>query len=107
VRKALAVTSAARHPNFPDWPTAVEAGIPGFTEAIWVGMAVPAGVRPEIIARVSTEVAKALRAADVRECPAGLGSEPLGTTPEEAAARIKREYPRFSAAIKQADIRPE
>src|SRR5688572_18463693 len=36
--KALAVTSARRNANFPDWPTAVEAGIPGFVEAIWVGM---------------------------------------------------------------------
>jgi tripartite-type tricarboxylate transporter receptor subunit TctC len=105
--KALAVTSASRHRNFPDWPTAAEAGVPGFAEAIWVGMAVPAGVRRDIIDRISAEVAKALRAADVRERLVALGNEPLGTTPEEAAARIKREFPRYSAAIKQANIRPE
>ena len=105
--KALAVTSAARHPEFPDWPTAIEAGVPGFAEGIWVGMATPAGVRPEIINRVSAEVARALRAPDVRERLVALGNEPLGTTPEEAAARIMREFPRFSAAIRQANIRPE
>jgi tripartite-type tricarboxylate transporter receptor subunit TctC len=105
--KALAVTSAKRHPNFPDWPTAVEAGIPGFVEAIWVGMAAPAGVARNVVERVSAEVAKALKAPDVRERLVQLGNEPLGTTPEEAAARIKRESPRYAAAIKQANIRAE
>jgi tripartite-type tricarboxylate transporter receptor subunit TctC len=105
--KALAVTSVSRHPSFPDWPTAAEAGAPGFAEAIWVGMSVPAGVRRDIVDRLSAEVAKALRAPDVRERLVALGNEPLGTTPEEAAARIKREFPRYSAAIKQANIRPE
>ena len=105
--RALAVTSAARHPEFPDWPTAIEAGVPGFAEGIWVGMAAPAGVRREIVDRMSAEVAKALRAPDVRERLISLGNDPLGTTPEEAAARIKREFPRFAAAIKQANIRPD
>ena len=105
--KALAVTSAQRHPNFPDWPTAGEAGIRNFNEAIWIGMFAPAGVRREVVERMSTELAKALRAPDVRERLVSLGNEPLGTTPEEAAARIKRESPRYSAAIKQANIRAE
>lgn len=105
--KALAVTSAQRHPNFPDWPTAGEAGISGFNEAIWIGMFAPAGVRKEIVDRMSTELAKALRAPDVRERLVSLGNEPLGTTPDEAAARIKRESPRYGAAIKQANIRAE
>src|SRR5919109_2343236 len=105
--KALAVTSAKRNPNFPDWPTAVEAGIPNFVEAIWIGMAAPAGVRRDMVDRMSAEVAKALRAPDVRERLVQLGNEPLGTTPDEAAARIKREFPRYAAAIKQANIRAE
>ena len=105
--KALAVTSARRNPNFPDWPTAIEAGIPGFVESIWIGMAAPAGVSKTIIDRMSVEVAKALKAPDVRERLVQLGNEPLGTTPEEAAARIKREFPRFAAAIKQANIKAD
>ena len=105
--KALAVTSTKRHPNFPDWPTAVESGVPGFVEAIWIGMAAPAGVRPEIVNRMSAEVAKALKSPDVRERLVQLGNEPLGTTPQEAAERIKREFPRYASAIKQANIRPE
>ena len=105
--KALAVTSAKRNPNFPDWPTAIEAGVPGFVESIWIGMAAPAGVSKTIVDRMSAEVAKALKAPDVRERLVQLGNEPLGTTPEEAAARIKREFPRFAAAIKQANIKAD
>jgi len=105
--KALAVTSAKRSPNFPDWPTAVEAGVPGFVESIWIGMAAPAGVARPIVARMSAEVAKALKAPDVRERLVQLGNEPLGTTPDEAAARIKREFPRYAAAIKAANIKAD
>jgi tripartite-type tricarboxylate transporter receptor subunit TctC len=105
--KALAVTSAKRNPNFPEWPTAVEAGVPGFVEHIWIGMAAPAGMPRGIVERMSAEVAKALKAPEVRERLVQLGNEPLGTTPDEAAARIKREFPRYQSAIKTANIRAD
>jgi len=105
--KALAVTSAQRNPNFPDWPTAVEAGVPGFVESIWIGMAAPAGVPRPAIERMSAEIAKALKFPDVRERLVQLGNEPLGTSPEEAAARIKREFPKYAAAIKAANIKAD
>jgi tripartite-type tricarboxylate transporter receptor subunit TctC len=105
--KALAVTSEKRNPNFPDWPTAIEAGVPGFVEHIWIGMAAPAGVPRAIVERMSAEVAKALKAPDVRERLVQLGNEPLGTTPDEAAARIKREFPRYATAIKAANIKAD
>ncbi len=105
--KAIAVTSEKRHPGFPDWPTAIEGGAPGFADAIWIGMAAPAGVPREVVNRMSAEVAKALRAPDVRERLAQLGSDAVGSSPEEAAARIKREFPRYAQAIKKANIRPQ
>ncbi len=105
--KALAVTSDKRNPNFPDWPTAIEAGVPGLSEHIWIGMAAPAATPRAIVERVSAEVAKALKAPDVHERLVQLGNEPLGTTPEEAAARIKREFPKYAAAIKAANIKAD
>ena len=105
--KALAVTTEKRSPSFPEWPTAIEAGIPGFAEHIWIGMAVPAGTPRPIVERLSAEVAKALKSPDVHERLVQLGNEPLGTTPEEAAARIKREFPRYATAIKAANIKTD
>jgi tripartite-type tricarboxylate transporter receptor subunit TctC len=70
-------------------------------------MAAPAGVPRPIVDRLSVEIAKALQLPDVRARIAQLGAQPVGTTPEEATARIKRETPRFSAAIKKANIRSD
>jgi tripartite-type tricarboxylate transporter receptor subunit TctC len=105
--KAFAITSAQRHPDFPNLPTASEAAAPGFAEGIWIGMLAPAGVPRQVVERMSQAIAKALQASDVRERLAQLGAQSVGTTPDEAAARIKREVPKFSAAIKAAGIKPD
>ena len=105
--KAIAVTSAKRHPSFPEWPTAAEAGVPGYNATIWIGMAAPAGTPMEAVNRMSTEVARAVRSPDLRERFTAIGNDPLGTTPEEAATRIKQESARYSVVIKQANIRSE
>jgi tripartite-type tricarboxylate transporter receptor subunit TctC len=105
--KALAITSASREPDFPAVPTIAESGAPGFADGIWIGMAAPAGVPRPIVDRLSAEVAKALQLPDVRERIAQLGAHPVGTTPDEAVARIKRETPRYATAIKKANIRSE
>jgi tripartite-type tricarboxylate transporter receptor subunit TctC len=83
----------------------MEQGVPDFADGIWVGMAAPAGVAQEIIERLSTEVRKALADSEVRARLAQLGVQPLGTTPEEAAARIRREVPRYREAITSAGIK--
>jgi tripartite-type tricarboxylate transporter receptor subunit TctC len=105
--KALAMTSASRDPDFPAVPTIAESGAPGFADGIWIGMATPAGVSRPIVDRLSAEIAKALKLPDVRERIAQLGAREVGTTPDEAAARIKREAPRYAAAIKKANIRSD
>jgi tripartite-type tricarboxylate transporter receptor subunit TctC len=105
--KALAITSASRNADYPSLPTMGEIGVPDFADGIWVGMAAPAAVSRDIVERMSSEVAKALRAPDVRARLAQLGVHPVGTTPEEAVARIQREVPRYNAAIRQANIRAQ
>ncbi|MFM9887179.1 MAG: Bug family tripartite tricarboxylate transporter substrate binding protein [Burkholderiales bacterium] len=105
--KAIAVTSVKRHPSFPEWPTAAEAGVPGYNATIWIGMAAPAGTPMDIVNRMSTEVARVVRSPDLRERFTAIGNDPLGTTPEEAAMRIKQESARYSVVIKQANIRSE
>lgn len=105
--KAIAITRASRHPQFPDWPTVSESGVSGFAETIWISMAAPAGTPTAIVNRLSAEVSKALKASDIRERLATMGSEPLGTTPDETITRIRRESARYAPAIKQANIRPE
>jgi tripartite-type tricarboxylate transporter receptor subunit TctC len=105
--RALAVTSGTRVPELPSVPTLAELGVPDYADGIWVGMAAPAGVPQDIIHRLSAAVVKALEAPDVRAQLTQLGVHPVGSTPEEAAARIQRETPRYAEAIRQANIRAE
>lgn len=105
--KALVLTSPKRHPSFPDWPTAAESGAPGYHATIWIGMAAPAGTPSDIIQRMSAEVARAVRSPELRDRFAAIGNDPIGSTPDDAAARIKQESARYSAVIKQANIRAE
>jgi tripartite-type tricarboxylate transporter receptor subunit TctC len=105
--RALAVTSGTRVPELPSVPTLAELGVPDYADGIWVGMAAPAGVPQDIIHRLSAAVVKALEAPDVRAQLTQLGVHPVGSTPEQAAARIQRETPRYAEAIRQANIRAE
>src|SRR5581483_8043256 len=59
--RAIAVTSAARSPAFPELPTVSEAGVPGYAAEAWYGLFAPAGTPAEIIARLNKSAAAAVR----------------------------------------------
>ena len=106
--KAYGVTTARRASALPDAPPLAEAAdVPGYDVAAWIGYAAPAGTPPEIVARLSAEIRKAVQANDLRERYLTLGLEPLSSTPEEMAAMMRREQDRYAAVIKSANIKIE
>jgi hypothetical protein len=106
--KAYGVTTARRASALPDAPPLAEAAdVPGYDVAAWIGYAAPAGTPPEIVARLSAEIRKAVQASDLRERYLTLGLEPLSSTPEEMAAMMRREQDRYAAIIKSANIKIE
>lgn len=102
--RALAVLSEKRVPALPQVPTAVESGIDGFVVSIWYGILAPAGTPREIIARLNSEIHKALAAADMKERLANSGVDPLTSTPEHFANHIRSETVRYAKIIKDAGI---
>jgi tripartite-type tricarboxylate transporter receptor subunit TctC len=105
--RALAVSGAKRSGAFPDLPTIAEF-YPGFENSIWLGLFGPAGLPPEVLARLRSETKKALETAEVREkLHAAGGLEPLITTPEEFSALIRRDYDRFGKLIKEVGIKAD
>ena len=98
--KVLAVTSADRISQLPDVPTMIEAGVPGFEITSWHAVYAPKGVPKAIIDRLSAEVSKAVKAPGARAKLNELGVEVAGSTPEELAALMAREIPRWAAVIK-------
>ncbi|MFM9968691.1 MAG: Bug family tripartite tricarboxylate transporter substrate binding protein [Burkholderiales bacterium] len=105
--RALGVTSLKRSAALPDVPPINEAGVPGYEVIQWYGTFAPAGTSREIIGRVQAEMAKALKLADVREHLARDGAEPVGSTPEEFASRVRLELEKWGKVARAANIQPE
>jgi len=104
--KAFAVTSDVRSRALPDIPTVAEAAnLPGFEASSWFGMLAPAGTPPEIVARLQTEIAKALKLPEINTRLEGLGAIPSGNTPQEFARLIDSEIAKWAPVVKAAGAR--
>jgi Uncharacterized protein conserved in bacteria len=104
---ALAVTSLKRSPAAPDLPTIAESGLPGFEYTLWYGLLAPAGTAPAIVRKLHLETAKALDDADLRSKLADLGLEAQASSPDQFAAFIKAEIPKWAKIIHDAGIRTD
>ncbi len=105
--RALGVASRARSPAAPELPTVAEQGFPGFEAVSWYALVAPAGTPVDVIERIAAESARALRAPDVRERLRALGADPVGNSPAELAAMLKREFAFWGDYIRKQGIRGE
>ena len=105
--RALAVTSKQRHPMLPDVPTVAESGYPGFEALSWQGVFAPAGTPPERVAKLSTEINKAMKAPDVQEYFASRGFLVEGTTPAAFKALIESEVKKWTAIVKTSGAKAD
>jgi tripartite-type tricarboxylate transporter receptor subunit TctC len=105
--RALAITSKARSPLLPDIPTMAESGYPAVEVQNWQGIVAPKGTPAEIVALLNRSGNKALQDDEQRKLMLGQGNEIGGGTPEEFAALIRAERPRWAKVVKDAKIEPE
>jgi tripartite-type tricarboxylate transporter receptor subunit TctC len=105
--RALAITSKTRSPLLPDIPTMGEAGYPAVEVLNWQGIVGPKGLPAEIVRILNAAGNKALQDAEVRDRMLSQGNEIAGGTPEQFAALIKAEAPRWGKVVKDAKIEPE
>lgn len=105
--RALAVASQSRIAVLPDVPTLAEAGYPGILSENWYGMYVPAGTPKNIVARLYTELAKALADPDTRQKLAAQGAEVRQNTPEQSAAFVRAEMAKWAKVVKQSGAKIE
>jgi len=97
--RALAVTTAARSPLFPDLPTMAESGLREFDLDGWAGLVGPAGMPAEIAQRLQQEIAAILRAPEMAERLASLGADARGTTPDEFRRFIAAESAKWRRIV--------
>ena len=105
--KPIAVTSAKRTPLMPDVPTVNESGLKGFDLSTWWGLVAPAGASKDVIARLHSEIVKALQLPDVKERYAQNGADPVGNSPEEFSAFIRNERDKYARIVREAKIKIE
>ena len=105
--KALAVTTSKRSAAMPQLPTVAEAGVPGYNFDVWYGMMYPGGTPRAIVMKAHGELTRLLRTPELAKRYDAGGIEPLSNTPEEFAALIKRELPRWHEVVRKANIKVE
>jgi len=103
--KALAVTTAVPSPSFPELPTVTDAGVPGYESSSPIAVFAPAGTSRAIIGRLRNEIVAVLHETQVRDRLRSTGAEPVGSTPEQLANKIRAEVDRMGKVIKAAGIR--
>ena len=105
--RALAITSKARSPLAPDIPTMGEQGFPEVEVLNWQGLIGPRGLSADMVRQLNGVLNKALQDPSLREIILSQGNEVGGGTPEQFAALIKTETPRWAKVVKDAKIDPE
>jgi tripartite-type tricarboxylate transporter receptor subunit TctC len=105
--KALATTGIKRSRVMPELPTLDESGFPGFDVGTWYAFLVPARTPAAIVNRLRDEAIRTVALPDVQKVMAAQGLEVETSTPQELAARIRRESVLWEKVIKEAGIKAE
>lgn len=102
--RLLATAGSQRSPVFPDAPTLVESGFPDVVVIGWGGLLAPAGTPPDILNKVSRDIARSVTAADFRSALGIPGTELTPSTPEAFAAFIRTEIDKWSKIIRAVGL---
>jgi tripartite-type tricarboxylate transporter receptor subunit TctC len=105
--KVYGVTTARRSPLLPDVPTIAESGVDGYEFGNWHGLFVPAGTPDKLVRLLHREVVRIFEKPDIRELVLARGSEIIAGTPEELAAKLRRDIPKYKKIMSEAGIKPQ
>lgn len=103
----IIVTSAERLTTLPDTPTGKDVGLPDYTVDIWFGLLAPAGTPSAVTQLLSKEIAEIIRDPAINAKFAAQGAIPVGSTPEQFAAIIRRDLDRWPPIMRAAGIKPQ
>lgn len=103
--RALAVSSPERSKRLPDVPTVAEAAIPGYEAYEWNGMFLPAGTPAPVAVQLHKVLVEVLQEDAVKQRLADLGAQPIGSTPAEFAAFLKKEDATWGEVVRHGHIK--
>ncbi len=105
--KAIGVPSAQRSPSLPDTQTFIEAGLPNFLLASWVGILAPAKTPAAVITKLNSTLNDVLTDPDVKKRLEVLGITATPGTPKAYGDQIKNDLASYAAVVKAANIKPQ
>ena len=103
--RALAVSAPERSKRLPDVPTVAETVIPGYEAYEWNGMFLPAGTPEPIAAKLRDAVQEVMKEDEIKQRLADMGAQPVGSTPAEFAAFLKKEDAKWGGVVKKGNIK--
>jgi len=105
--RLLAQSTQKRSPSLPDVPTYQEAGIEGLVLDQWLGVFVPAGTPPSVVARLNTEINKALTQAAIRDSFLQSAQEPVGGSAETFLQLVREDFAKYGRLVKELNIKAD
>jgi tripartite-type tricarboxylate transporter receptor subunit TctC len=96
--RVLGISSPKRHPSLPDVPAIAET-VPGYELVSWYGLFAPRGTPPDVVARLNAEVKRMLESKDVRDKFSAAGIDPNWSSPQDFAALVQKEVPKWRKVI--------
>jgi tripartite-type tricarboxylate transporter receptor subunit TctC len=105
--RAIGVSGLQRSVLLPEVPTVAEAGVPGYEVNVWFGMQLPAGTPQPVVDRLNRDLVAMLKEPDVIERFRGQGVEVVASTPAEFSKLVSSEVTKWTALIREANIRIE
>ena len=105
--RGLGVTSLQRSPALPDVPTLHELDFKDFEAIGWLGIFVPNGTPPAVVAKLNAEIGRTMQNAELRKTLLAQGIEARASSPQELAARLKDDTVKWHKIIESAGIKAE
>ena len=102
--RAIAVTTEERLPYLPDVPTIAELGFPGYEISSWQGVFAPAGTPKDVVGKINGELVRMLNVPEIRRRISQEGADPVGSTPDAFATRVRNEITKWTKVIKTSGI---
>ena len=105
--RALAATSSQRIAAFPELPTVAESGVPNYEFALWLGLAVPAATPAPIVQQLNKALVNVMQSKDLHARMEAQSIEPLSSTPQEFADKIKRDMVIYAKLVRDTGARAD
>ena len=102
--RGIAITTSKRSGALPDIPTVAET-VPGYEAILWYAFWGPKNLPKSVVTLLNAEIAKAISTPEMKERMAAEGLEPAGGPPSQFGDILKRDVPKWTKVVKDANIK--